>query len=82
MSNDHLIRLDRGLSHKKLIEIAINNHLEKLPVYNKDFDDNNIKNCSLEVGLIKNFLDKDFCYKALKEIIEFSFNTSVNFSKS
>ena len=76
MSNDYLIRLDRGLSHKNLIEIAKNNHLEKLPIYNKDFDDNNIKNCSLEVGLIKNFLDKDFCYQTLKEIIGFSINNS------
>ena len=72
MSNTKSIRLDRGISHKQLIYVLRNDHFEKLPIYNKDFNDNDIKNCSVEVGLIKNFLSKDFCHEVIKETIRFS----------
>tara|TARA_Y100000589_G_C27109739_1_gene611692 strand:- start:542 stop:1351 length:810 start_codon:yes stop_codon:yes gene_type:complete len=82
MIDNYINRLDRGESHKELINILSNNNFEKLPIYNKDFDDNHIKNCSIDVGLIKNFLNKDFCYKALREIISFSLMNAPIFKKS
>ena len=79
MSKNFFDRFDRGLSHKDLISTLSNNDFEKLPIYNQDFDNSHIKNRSIEVGLIKEFINSDFCYATLKEIIGFSIlNSPIN----